>query len=253
METQEREERPSSYNLRETRGRTYAHRFDHQADFQMLQHAAETLDEQPRNMFQYVYGYVMTQMTATTGIKKHGQPAIDALLAEFAQLDDKKVFKPMDARKLTTQQKCRALRAINLIKEKRSGVLKGRSVADGSAQWNIYTKEQTASPTVSTDALMLTLMIDALEERDVATADVEGAYLHADMDNFTLLKLTGEAVGIMCKVNPINKKFVVMENGRKVLYLPLLKALYGCVRSALLWYELFAKTLAGMGFCVKSI
>jgi hypothetical protein len=33
-----------------------------------------------------------------------------------------------------------------------------------------------------------------------------------------------------------------------VLYLQLLKALYGCVKSALLWYELFAGTLTEMGF-----
>ncbi len=38
------------------------------------------------------------------------------------------------------------------------------------------------------------------------------------------------------------------ENGKEVLYLQLLKALYGCVKSALLWYGLFTGTLQGMGF-----
>ena len=47
-------------------------------------------------------------------------------------------------------------------------------------------EEETTSPTVSTDALMISLMIDAKERRDVATADVEGAYLHADMEDFVL-------------------------------------------------------------------
>jgi hypothetical protein len=41
---------------------------------------------------------------------------------------------------------------------------------------------------------------------------------------------------------------VKLENGKKVLYLQLLKALYGCIKSALLWYELFTGTLQGMGF-----
>ena len=31
-------------------------------------------------------------------------------------------------------------------------------------------------------------------------------------------------------------------------YLQLLKALYGCVQSALLWYDLFTNTLVQMGF-----
>jgi hypothetical protein len=77
-------------------------------------------------------------------------------------------------------------------------------------------------------------MIDAKERRDVATANVEGAYLHADMEDFVFLKLVGEAVDIMCQVNPKYENFVVIENGKKVLYLQLLKALYGCVQYALL-------------------
>jgi hypothetical protein len=99
---------------------------------------------------------------------------------------------------------------------------------------------------------MISLIIDAKERRDVATAYVEGAYLQTDMEDFTLLKLVGEAVDIMCKVNPKYEKFVVIENGKKVLYLQLLKALYGCVESALLWYNLFTNTLVHMGFKLKS-
>ena len=90
---------------------------------------------------------------------------------------------------------------------------------------------------------MLSLMIDAKEGRDV-----EGAYLHADMEDFVIFKLVGEAVDIMCQVNPKYNKFVVVEHDKKVLYLQLLKALYGCVQSALLWYELFTGTLVNMGF-----
>lgn len=89
------------------------------------------------------------------------------------------------------------------------------------------------------------------ENRDVATADVVGAYLHANMDDFTLLKLQEDVVEIMCEVNPMYIDFVVIENGKKVLYLLLLKALYGCVRSALLWYELFHNTLRALGFVLN--
>jgi hypothetical protein len=55
-------------------------------------------------------------------------------------------------------------------------------------------------------------------------------------------------VDILCQVHELYKEFVVMEKGKKVLYLELLKALYGCVQSALLWYNLFTGTLEGMGF-----
>ena len=199
-------------------------------------------------VLKYITGFIMTQMTAKAGIKKHGQVAIDALFQEFSQLHDLGVFEGQDARKLTDKQKRAALRAISMIKEKRCGKIKGRTVADGRSQRDLFTKEQTTSPTVSTDALMLSILIDALERRDVATADVAGAYLHAHMKDFTLLKVEGPSVDILCDVSPEYKKFVCYEHGKKVLYLKLLKALYGCVQSALLWYELFSGTLKDMGF-----
>ncbi len=233
-----------NYNLRESRTRNY----DHLYGSHLLQTVLPNVVNKPAQLQQCITGFILTQMTATAGIRKHGSRAVDALFQELCQLDDKKVFKPINANNLTRGQKREALRAINLIKEKRCGKLKGRTCADGSTQRGKYTKEQTASPTVSPDALMLSLMIDVYEKRDVAIADVVGAYLHALMDDFTVLKLQGDVVDIMCEVNPTYREFVTVENNKKVLYLRLLKALYGCVRSALLWYELFYGTLKELGF-----
>ena len=160
------------------------------------------MSETPQDMCKYIFGHVMTQMSATAGIKKHGQKAVDALFKEFCQLDEKSVFAPLHAKDLTPEQRTQALRAINLIKEKRDGGLKGRSCADGRPQKALYAKEESASPTVSTDALMFSLMIDAFERRDVATADVVGAYLLAEMDDFVVLKLTGEWLETKTNADP---------------------------------------------------
>ena len=70
-------------------------------------------------------------------------------------------------------------------------------------------------PTVATDALMLSILIDASEARDVATADVAGAYLKAYMDDFVVIKFVGASVDILCTLNPAHIPFVVMENGIK--------------------------------------
>jgi hypothetical protein len=94
----------------------------------------------------------------------------------------------------------------------------------------------------------MSILIDESEHRDIATADVAGVYLHADMEDFTLLRMDGELVDIMCSVCQEYSRFVVYEHGKKVLYLELLKALYGCVKSTLLWYNLFFSMLEGMGF-----
>jgi hypothetical protein len=55
-------------------------------------------------------------------------------------------------------------------------------------------------------------------------------------------------VRVLCEMNPKHKPFVVVENNQQVLYVRLIKAIYGCVKSALLWYELFSTTLQEMGF-----
>jgi len=97
-------------------------------------------------------------------------------------LEDLGVFRAKSEKELTREQKGEALRAINLITKKRDGRIKGRTVADGSVQKDLYEKSQTASPTISTDALLISLIVDAHEQRDVAVADVVAVYLKADMN-----------------------------------------------------------------------
>ena len=220
-------------------------------DTQFLQHALNKVEDNPSDLFEYVTHFMFNQMSAKKGIAKHGDVAIAALLSEFTQLEDKDAYEGVHVADLTPAQRRAALRAINLIKEKRCGKIKGRMVADGSSQRSQYTKEETSSPTPSNDSIMISLIIDAMERRIVGTSDVPGAYLNADMDDFTVIKITGESVDIFCKMNSAYEAFVVIENGKRVLYLRLKKALYGCIKSALLWYKLFAGTLEGMGFKIN--
>ena len=75
-----------------------------------------------RNMY---YRFMVTQMMEHEGIAKHGKKAVEALMKEYAQLDEFKVFEPLDSASLSKKEKARALRVINLLKEKRNGMLKG--------------------------------------------------------------------------------------------------------------------------------
>lgn len=67
------------------------------------------------------------------------------------------------------------------------------------------------------------------------------------MDDFVVMKFTGESVDILCDMNSIHSKFVTIEKHNKVLYVKLINAIYGCVKSALLWHDLFHNTLKEMG------
>ena len=55
------------------------------------------------------------------------------------------------------------------MKQKRSGRIKGRGWADGQKQREFVTKEESSAPTISTEALFLTCISDALERRYVVT------------------------------------------------------------------------------------
>ena len=185
------------YNLRPSRSREYSHHFDPRVYNVTNAHVSQTT-RRPATVDQNVFDFVLTQMTARAGIKKHGQAARDALTAEFAQLDHKGAYEPIHATSLTETQRNSALRIINLIKEKRNGRLKGRSVADGRPQRAFYMKDETSSPTATPESVLLTALIDAVEDRHVVVADVTGAYLNANMDDFVLIRLSGDDVDMMC-------------------------------------------------------
>ena len=156
--------------------------------FQFLHQAVEKIDESPKLMLDYIVGHVFSKMTAEVVIRKHGQVAIDALFKEFKRLHNLEVFEGMLASDLSQEQMRNALASINIVKEKQCGGIKGRSVADGRKQKIFYKKYDITSTTVSTDAILMILMIDAWEQRVVGTSDVTGAYLQADMEDFLILR-----------------------------------------------------------------
>ena len=50
-------------------------------------------------------------------------------------------------------------------------------VAGGNTQRGHVTKEESSSPTVSTKAVLLTLIVDARKGRDVAVVDIPNAFI----------------------------------------------------------------------------
>ena len=78
------------------------------------------------------------------------------------------------------------------LKQKISGRIKGRGCADGRKQCKFKTKEESSAPTISTEALFLTCKINALEKRDVATTEIPGAFMQADMDEIVNMKIEGK-------------------------------------------------------------
>ena len=164
-------------------------------------------------------------------------------------MDTLSVFKGRIYDSLSDSDRKGALRTVQLIKEKKDGRIKGRTCVNGSRQ-RLYTAEEDASsPTVSTEALLLTAAIDAAEERFVATCDITGAFLKADMDDFVLIALYDKEIDALIQANEKYCKYIkTLKNGRRVLYLELIKAMYGCLKSARLFWDHLSNFLSKLGF-----
>jgi hypothetical protein len=58
-------------------------------------------------------------------------------------------------------------------------------------------------------------------------------------------------VDILCDVNPYFKKDIRIVNEKKVLYVQVFQAIYGCIESALLWYKFYTEILEKEGFKIN--
>ena len=93
------------------------------------------------------------------------------------------------ASSLTDKEKKIALNLLVVIKQKRCGKIKGRVVADGRKQRKYAQKEDATSLSMKLESLLVSLVIDGKENRDVATADIVGGYLLAGMKDTVIVKL----------------------------------------------------------------
>ena len=194
----------------------------------------------------------LTQYTLKRGLKEFGSEGITALGKEVEQLHTRKVAKPVDGNDLTTDQKRASLRYLMFLTKKRCGRIKARGCADGRKQRETTSKEDASSPTVSIEAVMLSAVIDAMEERDVATVDIPGAFMQADIDEVVHVKFEGEIAEMLVKLDPkLYRKYVRDERGKPVLYVELLKALYGTLKAALLFWKLLSEKLVSWGFVIN--
>jgi len=187
----------------------------------------------------------LTNYSPKRGTKAFGLEAIISMMKEMLQMHKKKVFHPVHFAGLSKTQLKKTIRSLMFLKRKRDGRLKARFCADGRGQFRNPGFDVSAQ-TVSIEALFLSLAIDAFEGRDVATVDVEGAFLHAKMPDEVIMEIGPELAEMLADLEPDSYRRFVAPNGK--LYVVLDKALYGCIESAKLFYEHISKTLEEFGF-----
>jgi hypothetical protein len=219
--------RTSGHDLRQRKARSYGHLHVTSSDrSRQSAYKAAALD----SMVEDFYASAFLQHTMKAGIKRFGDRGTEAVKKELQQLHDRQVLVPMHLEQLTGLERSRALGYLMFLKEKTDGSIKGRGCADGRPQRAYIPKEDATSPTVRNE--LLTAKIDAYERRDVATVDLPGAFMQADMDDVVHMRLIDVMVQLLMEIDASYAKFVCTENGKQVLYAQLAKALYGTLKAA---------------------
>ena len=94
-------------------------------------------------------------------------------------------------------------------------------------------------------------MIDAMEFREVATADIPRALLHIDYDKGDIhIKLEGSMFTLFEQIHPeYYKDFIFTDKrGRKCIYAKSKKAVYGALDATLIFWGKLSKILEEMGY-----
>jgi Reverse transcriptase (RNA-dependent DNA polymerase) len=190
------------------------------------------------------------------GLKVFGEKGHDALKKEIDQLHKRTCFAPLKVKEMKPSERKKAQMELMFLTEKRDKTVKGRMVYNGKPTREWLSREDAASPTVALESIMITGVIEAKEVRDVMTCDIPNAFIQALLpkkdpagEDRVVMKITGVLVDMLVDINTeLYGPAVVLENRKKVLYIEVLKAIYGMLEAALLWYKTFRKDLEDIGF-----
>ena len=160
----------------------------------------------------------------------------------------------MDPSKLTRDDCRKALTSLMILTKKQSGEIKECACANDSTEYNHIAKEEATAPTITTDVIFIqSSTIFANKQRDVASCDIPGVFLQTNNPNFVLMHLDEILLEVMVKVAPkLYRKYVTKnQKGNPILYVQLEKAVYGIVKSALLFYQKLVEDLTSLGFTIN--
>jgi hypothetical protein len=211
-------------------------------------HNAKPIPEEDRK--EYALGVTMAQYLIGAGIKKFKECGKAGVSKKLTQMHDMQVFQPICKNDLTYDEKKKALTLLMFLKEKRDKSVKAQMCADGRKQRGDWTKQQSTSPTMATELVFITPVIDAHKGQDVACFDIPGAFLHANSDEDITMVLKGRLAELMVQVAPnLYRKYISVDRkGTAILYVKMQKAMYGLLKGALLFYRKLVEDLESNGF-----
>ena len=139
------------------------------------------------------------------------------------------------------------------LNEKWSEVIKGCGSNDGHPQ-HLYTgKAESELLTVLMESVLLTAVIEARVHHTVYTANISGTFMQGDQDEVIHMILHGLLATMLIECYPdLYALYCHQDNRQVVLYIQLIKCLYGCLQAAIQsWKKLCINWYSGV--CHQSL
>ena len=103
----------------------------------------------------------------------------------------------------------------------------------------------------ATEAILITGVIEAKQNRDIMTLDIPNAFVQTPIPqdgDKVMMNIRGPLVDILCEICPgVFGNFEIYEGKQKVLYVMMLKALYGMMIAYILCSKISERTLNQSG------
>ena len=91
------------------------------------------------------------------------------------------------------------------LKQKKDGKIKGLTVAGGNKHRDYISKEDSISSTVAIESVLISFIVDAKEDRNVALIDIPNAFIQTILEHekdMAIIKMRGILLGILLDIAP---------------------------------------------------
>jgi hypothetical protein len=199
------------------------------------------------------YGHAY-RISLESALLSHGKWARDSIMDELKVMIEREVFEPVNILNLSPKEMKSRIPSMLFCKEKKDAMgniikFKSRFTAGGHRQNpDNYLHEETSSYTPATSSIFVVAAISAFEKRKVKTLDFTAAYLNALMKKKVFMKINKTISNFLIDIKGDWKTFL---DDRGELTVILKKALYGCLESAVLWYDRLVNFMLDLGFKVS--
>ncbi len=203
-----------------------------------------------------VLAMVMTELSLKAALKQWGKDAKVAVEAEAKQLHWRTSFKPVHWKEVDKEKQKQILKLHVFVKKKHSGQIKARKVAGGNKQRDFISKENASSPTVATELVLLTYLVNVQENCDLAIVDILNTFIQTvveDNKDKVIMRIRGHMADILVKVAPkVYGPYVSTDKQERNQFLvECLNAVYGTMVASLLYYQKFTRSLKNQGCTIN--